>query len=267
MRDTASRGIGVIGYGAIGRELCSRLAVDAARYVPVVLMRRASSHADVPGLTVVRDLDALIAARPALVVEAAGHEAVRAYAPQLLDRGISVMITSVGVLADDAFHDRLTQAAAASGAKLLIPSGALGGLDYARLLKFARDASVVYTSRKPIAAWRKELTDLGVDPASLCGEYVLYEGTAREAARRYPKSLNAALGLAIAGIGVERTHVRVVADAAVSRNTHEVAIASEFGTAHLVFENFASPDNPKTSMLVVPSLMVGIEAYFDSGAV
>lgn len=253
--------VGLIGYGAIGRDLHARLAADPAMRF-TVLVREKPGAALPPAATIVRTLDALVAAAPELVVEAAGQSAVAELVPALLEAGIDVIAVSSGAFGDGELLARLGRLAEKSGARLTVPSGAIGGLDYLTALHGVEHVRVCYTSRKPVAAWSAELAEAGQDPAALAGEFVLYEGTASEAARRYPRNLNAGLTVALAA-GHERTVVRVVADPSAARNTHEIAVESPVGTATMSFANLPSPTNPKTSALTALSLAAAVRRHFD----
>lgn len=253
------RHIGLIGFGAIGREVHARLAPLPGFRVSVLDRHHEAPAEDV---TFVNGLDGLLAARVDLVVEAAGQAAVSAFVPSLLEHGIDVVIASTGALGEPATLAALANAAAAGNARLIVPAGSIGGLDYLAALSGVEGVRVEYTSRKPVAAWTAELRALGHDPDALPGVVALFEGTAAEAARLYPRNLNAGLTVALAA-GHARTTVRVVADPAVSRNTHEIAVESPAGSALMHFANLPSPTNPKTSTLTALSLVAAVRRHFE----
>lgn len=257
---SAARDVALIGFGAIGQALAADLGRDPAYRLAVLTHDVAQLPATLRALP---DVEALIAARPALVVEAAGQSAVAQYGPELLDAGISLVIASTGALADDGMLQRLTESARASGARLIVPAGAIGGLDYLTAVAGMEGATVRYISRKPPAAWRAELAALGHAPERLVSAVVLFEGSAAEAARRYPRNLNAGLTVALAA-GPAVVNVEVVADPAVSCNTHEIEIESPAGSAMLRFANQPSPDNPKTSVVTALSLAQAVRRHFAS---
>lgn len=251
--------VGLIGFGAIGRALIPAMAQRGRAVDWIILVRPDSEITLPPGATRASSLADLIALRPDAVVEAAGAEAARAYLPQLLAAGLSVIPASVGVLADAAFHQDLLQSATRSGGRLVLQGGALGGLDYLSAIRPLADARARYTSRKHVAAWAAELAAAGIDPLTLATEHVLFEGTAAEAARLYPRNLNAGLTLALS-LGPDRVSVRVVADPTAQGNTHEVDVTSAAGTAAFRFVNAPSPDNPKTSTLTALSMAATLDA-------
>jgi aspartate dehydrogenase len=252
--------VGIIGFGAIGRDLSVRLIAEG-RDVIVQLRADSASRPAVPAeIRVVESVETLIAARPVLVVEAAGQGALRDAAPVLLGAGITVVAASTGALGDPALFARLEAAARRGGGRLIVPAGALGGLDYLSALRGCAGVTVRYTTRKPPAAWRAELIAADHDPESLAGEIVLFQGAACEAARRYPRNLNAGLTVALAAAPAP-VIVRVVADPTVSLNTHEIEVESELGSAVMRFANRPSPANPKTSALTAASLAAAVRRF------
>ncbi|GLU27385.1 aspartate dehydrogenase [Brucella sp. NBRC 12950] len=259
--DTPVPHIALLGFGAIGRDLCSKLLAYNCQIT--VLLREGVEAPDQPPRRIrfVNDVNALLASAPSVVVEAAGQDALKAFCPVFLKAGIDVIAASVGGIADAAFKLRAAELSEQSGAQLIFSTGAVGGLDYLDVVTQADDLSVTYTSRKPVSAWLTELKELGVDPENMREAFVLYEGNAIRAAELYPRNLNAGLTIALAA-GVARTVVRVVADPAVSFNTHEIEARSSFGEAFMRFANLPSPDNPKTSAITAASLLTEVTRYF-----
>lgn len=249
----AARTLGLIGFGTIARQLVAAVPARRVRWVALV---RDGWHLALPAnVGTVTELEALIDARPAAVIEAAGQQAVAAFVPALLDAGIPTIVASVGALSDAALAGRLSQASRGSGAALVLPSGALGGLDYLRAIAPLDDVRVRYTLRKPPAAWADVLAARGLSAET--DAVTLFEGTPAEAARLYPKNLNAAFSVAMA-VGIDKVTVRVIADPHAAGNMHEIEAASAAGTAAFSFVNAPSPDNPKTSALTALSLVAAL---------
>ncbi|MBN9549967.1 MAG: aspartate dehydrogenase [Alphaproteobacteria bacterium] len=252
--------LGLIGYGAIARDLVSAFSADTIDWV--VLLREGARPELPANASAVTRLDQLIDAKPDAVAEAAGQEAVAAYVPALLEAGIPTVIASVGALADTALHTRLTDAGRDGGARVILPAGALGGLDYLRAIAALPDARVRYTSRKPPAAWKAELAALGLSAEH--DAVVLFEGTPAEAARAYPRNLNAAFAVALA-VGADKVTVRVIADPKAAGNTHEIEAESGAGNASFHLANAPSPGNPKTSALTALSLAATLRDLLATG--
>lgn len=258
MVGAAPKLLGLIGYGALARQIAAAFPPSEAHWVVLV---RSDIVAPPAHVRIVRSLAEMVQASPLAVVEAASPSAVAECLPTLLRAGVPTVIASVGALADSELRARLKAASEASGAPLVTPSGAIGGLDYIAAIAHVPGASVRYTSRKPFSAWREELDALGraVSPT----EVVLFEGTPAEAARRYPKNLNVAVTLALAAHPAAVV-VRIVADPSIATNTHEVDVDSAVGTATLRFANLPSPDNPKTSQLTGLSMLAALRKLIEA---
>ncbi len=258
------RRVALLGWGAIGRRVAAalrqRLAPEAAL---AALVRPGSAAAlDPPtGLAVFTNLPALLAWQPDLAVECAGHGMVAQAVPALLRAGVDVLIASVGALGDAGLRAAIDSAASEGGARPIVVSGAIGGLDALRAARIAGLDSVHYTGRKPPLAWAGTPASDRFALASIGQPTVIFEGPAAEAARAYPKNANVTAAVALAGVGFERTRVTLVADPTLSANVHEISAHGAFGRLSLRFENVALPDNPKTSWLAALSIEAALHSY------
>lgn len=243
--------IGLIGYGAIGEEIAGALdRLGESDRIAAVLVR---AGRDAP--RAVHDAAALIAARPGCVIECAGHQAVRDYVPDLLAAGIDCVISSVGVLADPAVAAQLAAAEKAGGGRLLLPAGAIAGLDGLVAAALAGIDRVTYTSYKPPHAWRGTAAEQAVDLDAPASEQVFFEGSARDAAAAYPKNANVSVAIGLAGIGIDRTQVRLVSSREVDDPLGVIEAEGAFGRFRFEILALASPSNPKTSALTGYSLL------------
>jgi aspartate dehydrogenase len=251
------RRIGLIGYGAIARRAVRLIGQRGAAEVVGVVLRPGSpsaARAAAEGLEVVEGIDGLLAAGPELVVECAGHGALSAHGPAVLTAGIDVLAVSAGALADEARLQALRAAAEAGGAALSIPAGAVGGLDALAAMRLAGLERVAYVGRKPPAAWRGSPAERVLDLAGLARAETFYAGTARAAARDYPKNANVAATVALSGLGFERTEVRLVADPGVATNHHEIEAEGATGRVSVRLDGLPDPENPRTSALTAASV-------------
>jgi aspartate dehydrogenase len=207
------------------------------------------------------DVESLIRTKPNVVVEAASHEAVRSYCEPLLAHGIAVIVLSGGALCDDALRARLERAAEASGALLYVPSGGIAGLDALKAACLAGVDSVQITVMKPARAWKNiaYVDTLGIDLDHLSGPVTLYEGPARGGVPLFPANVNIAAVLSMAGIGFDRTRLKVVADPALAHNTHVIDIAGKTGNINIRVQNVPAPDNPKTAWLACYSALAALK--------
>jgi aspartate dehydrogenase len=260
--------VGIIGGGTIARlflEHIQRGELGAAGVVAIVGRSdrsRGKALAAEFGVSFVTALEGLLAEKPDVVVEAASHEAVQEYAETLLDRGIATIILSGGALADDALRERIERAAERSGALLYVPSGGIGGLDALKAACVAGVEEVTIAVTKPPAAWKgiPYVERLGVDLAALTGPRVLFDGPAREGVPLFPANVNIAAVLSLAGIGFDRTRLKVVADPALVYNTHYIDIRGRTGNVAIKLENVPAPENPKTAWLACYSALAALKA-------
>ncbi len=183
-----------------------------------------------------------------LVVEAASQAAVAAVVPKALLAGKDVVVVSTGALADDALRAEIERVARSTHRRVHVPTGALAALDAVRAAREAPLARVALTTAKPPEGFGRRREDV---PAAV----TLYEGSAREAVVKYPKNVNVAAALALAGAGLDATRVRVVMDPALARNTHVVEAEGDFGSLRVEVRNVPSPTNPATSYLAALSVV------------
>jgi len=258
--------VAIIGFGAIAQDLVDILGktADAGLERLSVLVREsqvAGVEAFLQGQSIgyvdtlaTSNLEAITANAPDVVVECAGHGAVGRYGPTVLARGSDLIVASVGALADCDLMDELKTAARGSGAQCIVPPGAIGGIDALGAAVLSGLRSVTYTGRKPPHAWLGTPAEGMTDLCALAEECVFFTGTAREAARSYPKNANVAATLALAGAGFDKTRVRLVADPGVVENVHEFKVASRALDFSVRLVGKPSRKNPKTSQSTVYSI-------------
>ncbi|MBN9526131.1 MAG: aspartate dehydrogenase [Alphaproteobacteria bacterium] len=252
--------VAMIGYGGIAATVARTLAREGLGNVMLTaaLMRPGRAEAARAKLgeavALATTLPELLAHKPELVVEVAGQEPLRAYGQAVLAAGCDLLVSSIGALADDDFLKRLRDAARQGGARLLLPAGAVGGIDALAAMRLGGLAKVRYRSRKPPSAWKGTPAEAAVDLDALGEATVFYRGTARAAALDYPKNANVAATVALAGLGFEATEVELMADPAVTENIHEIEAEGQSGRFAIRLEGKPSVDNPKTSALTALSV-------------
>ena len=245
----------MIGFGAIGRSVFARLAGHTGIRVDHVVVR-AEQVADVQSQagTATRVVDR-VPADTALLLECAGHGALLAHVLPALERGIECAVLSVGALAEPGLPERLEFAARTGRTQVHLLSGAIGGIDAIAAARLGGLREVIYTGRKPPSGWKGSPAEQVVNLDALREATVIFDGTAREAARLYPKNANVAATLALAGSGLEATRVRLIADPAVSENVHEYEARGAFGDMRVIMRGKPLAENPKTSALTVLSAL------------
>ncbi|MBT5051117.1 MAG: aspartate dehydrogenase [Rhodospirillaceae bacterium] len=258
--------IALIGYGAIARIVTDKLREhdpDGKVRVMGILVReaRVSEIQAMVGDTVrvVSTIDDLIRLTPNMIVECAGQGAVADYGEAVLSTGIDLMVISTGALADQRIRERLTRAGALTGAHMVLPSGAIAGIDGLNSLRIGGLETVRYTSTKPPLAWKGTPADGNFDLEAITERTVLFTGPASEAARDYPKNANLAATVALAGLGMDDTEIQLVADPSVApNNVGRIDAAGSFGTLTVECRGLPAPDNPKTSATTALSLTYAI---------
>jgi aspartate dehydrogenase len=195
-----------------------------------------------------------MARHPTLVAEVAGQAAVAEHGDHVLRSGIDLLVISVGALADPALLGRLKSAAHDGNSRILLPAGAIGGIDAIAAMRVSGLTSVRYRSRKPPAAWRGSPAERVVDLDALTQRTVLYKGTAGEAALLYPQNANVAAAVALAGLGFDATEVELVADPDAPGNVHEIEAEGAAGRFAIQLQGKPSRSNPKTSALAAMSV-------------
>lgn len=255
--------IGLIGFGTIGKAVAHAVQEGRAGEAKIVAVlvrdtsKIESTEADLFHGKITTDPDEFFSADMEVVIEAAGHGALKQYAERALRSGRDMLAVSAGALADDSLLSSIRHAAEESKRKLLIPSGALGALDGISAGAIGAIEEVTLIVRKPPAAWKgtpaEEVASKAAD-APVC----FYEGMAREATRAFPQNVNVLATLSLAGIGFERTRVKMYVDSTVKHNTFELISRGEFGELKLELKNRPYPENPKTGHLVVLSLIKAI---------
>ena len=245
----------LIGFGAIGQTLYTRLAGHPGIHISHIVVP-ANHAADVaakagPGVVVCSE----VPAETQLLVECAGHTALTTHVLPALARGVETAVLSIGALSDNGLPEQLADAAHAGHTQVHLLAGAIGGVDAIAAAKLAGLDMVTYTGRKPPHSWRGTPAEQLLDLDAVTEPTVILDATARDAARLYPKNANVAATIALAGLGLDATRVRLYADPTVTENVHQIEVQGAFGEMQVTMRGKPLPDNPKTSALTVLSAL------------
>jgi aspartate dehydrogenase len=244
------RRVGLLGLGAIGRPVARAVAAG----MPGLVLAGATSRdagrareflAHLPGAPPFLGFGELLE-RADVVVEAATQAVLVERAPAILEAGRDLVVLSVGALLD---HPEWAGQAAARGARIHVPSAAIAGLD--GLKGAAVDGhldAVVMETRKPPCGLAGAPGVAGLDLEAIAAPTLVFEGTAREACRAFPANVNVVAAVSLAGLGPDRTCIRIHADPSIHRNRHTVTAQGAFGRLRIEIENVPS-ENPRTGKL------------------
>jgi aspartate dehydrogenase len=250
MRTNTPLRVGFIGFGAIARGVVRLLRPDDDVDLVGALVADPGKRREQAAPRILTSVDELLEQRPEVVVEVAGHAALGCFGPPILRAGVDVMLVSVGALAEPSVERAIVEAACAGHSRAIVLSGAIGGLDAIASASVGGLTRVTHTTRKTARALLST-----AEVAELRAPRELFRGSAREGALRFPESINVAAAVSLAGIGLDRTEVCVIADPNVDRNMHEVVAQGEFGELRFEIGNIPSDDNPRTGRLVAMSVV------------
>lgn len=248
----------VIGYGTIARYIAKAAAQDPALMLVQVIARPgredAAEAALGRGVEAITDVEDLLQA-VSVVLDCAGHEGLRVHGPAVLESGRDLITVSNGALADSETLVQLEAAAANGMSQLEILSGAIGGIDALSAARAGGLTRVTYQGRKPPGGWKGSPAEEKCDLDNLDAPFEHFRGTARDAALVYPKNANVAATVALAGLGMERTEVSLIADPDVQENIHRIEATGTFGRFQFEIAGNPLPDNPKSSALTAMSAL------------
>ncbi|MDC8437544.1 MAG: aspartate dehydrogenase [Candidatus Nitrosotenuis sp.] len=252
--------VGILGCGAIGTQIA--LAIDSGK-IPAELTHiydfdRAKSEALASRLKkrpeIVENPHMLSSNPVDIVVEAASQDAVKNHALSILQNRRDLMIMSVGALLDESVFEILYEACKEFKKKIYLPSGAIAGLDALKSVKDELYSVTITTTKNPKSLKGAKYFETSKILADDINEKtILFDGIAKDAVRLFPANINVAALLSLAGLGSEKTAVRIVADPNTDKNTHQIDIQGKFGKISVTVENVPDPTNPKTSRLAILS--------------
>lgn len=249
--------VAVAGLGAIGLAVAEALdrgipgcvlAAVSANDRAKAAQRLAHLARPVPVVTI-SELEPLAD----IVVECAPAKLLPAIAEPFLHAGKTVIVLSAGAIL---IHEHLIGFARQHGGQIVVPTGALIGLDAVTAAAEGEIRSVRMVTRKPVRglAGAPYLIEHNIDIADITEPLCIFKGTPREAAIGFPANLNVAVALALAGIGADKTTLEIWADPALARNTHRIEVDSDSASFSMSIENIPS-DNPKTGRITALSVI------------
>ena len=257
-----SLSIGLIGFGAIGQTVYAGIQSGSGGRANVssILVQTPKKHT--PNTLITSSFTEFLNTKPDLVVEAAGQPALKEYGVDVVNAGISLLVTSMGAFTDDTFWQQMVRAADQPGnGRLLLAAGALPALDWMSGIPPEKITKLTISQTKPVKSWvntpARDLADL----TSLTEVTCFFDGTARQAASTFPKSSNITAMLALATIGLDNTRVNLYANPLNDQMLSVVELESSLGSIRVERKGVPSELNPSTSADVPYAVLKAIRNY------
>lgn len=242
--------VGIAGMGAIGRTVAKALMDGIKGY----RLTHVSDLNPVEGFELpIVDFETL-AQECDVIIEALPPKAVTELTEAVFKEGKELILISPSALL---INPEILEHHERSNSRIIIPSGALAGLDGVSSLKQMRIKSAKIATTKKPAGYEGApfIIEHNINLSSITEKQKLFFGNAIDAAKAFPANINVAATLSFAGIGPEKTQVEVYADPHIAGNTHEIEVIGEFSRINIVVQNEPDPANPKTSMLAAQSII------------
>jgi aspartate dehydrogenase len=249
--------VSIAGLGAIGLPLARALdaGIEGLKLISVCCRDHVKARANLAGfLTAPRLVDFAELAEADIVVEAAPASIFERIAVPAIEAGRIFIPASAGALLPRMHLARLAQQ---TGARIVVPTGALLGLDAVRAAAEGPIESVTMETRKPPLGLlgAPYLQKHNIDVMEMTELTLVFDGNAMEAAAGFPANVNVAAALALAGIGPIRTRVKIWADPGSTRNIHTIKVEAAAARFTMTIENVPSAENPKTGRLTALSVL------------
>ena len=247
--------VALIGCGAIGEVIAKAIANKKVKAKLEYLLdsnrEKAEKLSKLFGEKpkIANSIEDILSSEVELVIEAASIKAAKLFLPKILEAKKNAMVMSVGVFADEDFYERMLTLAEEKNVKIFLPSGAIGAIDALSSASMAELYEVTLTTIKNPRSFGLELKE----------RKTLFKGNAIEAIEKFPQNINVAVTLALAGMGIKKTKVEIIADPKVRKNVHRIKVRGSFGEFNFEVKNEVSPKNPKTSYLAALSAIATLK--------
>ncbi len=258
-----TRKVAIAGFGAIGKELARRLTDGSMPQFELAAIgardpaKTAAEAAELLPRSIAVVPSTALAGTADILLECVPTPAFRSVVEPALAAGMVVITVSGAALLDQM---DLAEVARKGGGQLILATGAIVGLDAIRAARIGTIHSVRMVTRKPpkSLATAKQVVADGKDLFALTAPELLFKGTAREGARRFPANVNVAAAVALAGAGPDLTELEIWTDPAVERNTHRVIVEADTARIEVAIENVPS-ENPGTGRITALSMLAALD--------
>lgn len=251
--------VALIGAGSLGHIFAGHFnEVLGGSYQLTGVMARTVEHsrqlAEEYGCRYYESLEELLKDQPDYVVELAGRDAVRLYAEKILTHKSSLVVASVGAMADETFSRKLEETAKENDVKVYLTSGAIGGFDLMRTLAAQKHIEAEITTTKAPGSLNGA-PYLAGRLLSETEEETVFGGNAEDAIKGFPKNVNVAVATGIATCGVKETKVTIRSNPKTMKNSHFIHLKGENTEIRIQVETAPDKNNPKSSVLTAWSVL------------
>ena len=258
--------VAIIGCGAIGREIAR--SIDAKKIpncklsilfdIDTQKLEYVCNELNAKPSSTFNDFNELISSKDYqnvnLVIEAASIKAAQTYMATILEQEKDIVIMSIGAFSDPVFYESIIQLLNNTDRHVFLPSGAIGGADIIRSVKdYIEDVTIVTTKSNKSLKGAPYFFNKSINIDTIKEKKVIFDGNAIDAIKEFPSNINISALVSLAGIGFEKTRVKIIVDPKIINNQHEIHVKWKFGSFQIKVDNMPSPDNPKTSYLAVLS--------------
>jgi aspartate dehydrogenase len=244
--------VGIAGVGALGGIVAKALLEGMPGYVLDSISDLKGTDIGVPNVSFEE-----LAERCDVIVECLPPREVPVLAKAVLAKGKTmIMISSCALV----LHPELNQMVKEHKGRIIVPSGALSGLDgvLGMVEDGIQEAKIMSTKPPKGFAGAPYIVENNIDVTGIQNRFMIFSGNVLEAAKAFPANVNVAASLALAGIGAERTQVEVWADPQAKGNSHEIYVKGSGSVISAKIENVPDPSNPKSSMQAGHSIVAAL---------
>ena len=259
--------VGILGCGAIGSRIARSIKPECEEHAVVSALfdinptKAANLAKHLPYKNIIQKSYQQLLSHCDLVIEAVNAPDTHELVKQALLAKKDVLVMSVGKLFNGEAVLKLAQQ---HGAQILIPSGAIAGIDAIKAAKLGKIHHITLTTRKPVYGFTDNafVQQKRINLSQITKETVLFDGNVKEAVKCFPQNINVAATIALASGAKDKLRIRITTSPDFKVNSHEIEVVGEFGRMVTKTENVVCPDNPKTSYLAVLSAIVTLKQYF-----
>jgi aspartate dehydrogenase len=259
--------VGILGCGAIGSRMALAIKDELKDYAVVAgvfdiqtdraeKLAKKFSHATI----IKHSIEELVKSCD-LMVEAVNAKDTQKLIRRALTAKKDVLVMSVGKLLD---AQDIFKIASKNRCRLLVPSGAVAGLDAIKAASQRNISKITLTTRKPTFGFSQNdyITRKKINLSKITSETVLFDGDVKHAVEHFPQNINVAAAIALASLAEDKLRIRIITSPEYKLNSHEIEVVGDFGRLLTRTENEVCPDNPKTSYLAVLSAIQTLRQYF-----